>query len=590
MPRTTYLIIGALLLILASVALGVQRASGSWATVFGNRFVDSVHAADISPPPTTHAVFTKLLHNIGIDNPNGEITSDSIFHTSNRNLYSYVYQQIFDKPEKEAILELSQAYGLTPTDAEIVVSGVYTPLLRGRTAAYGQDRAVKDMGKIQQSYARILQYRQLGYQLNTTIASTEIFANGSLDDSSFDLIHDLNIIEQLLFVDQGKVQIGQKPFKDPTSKGSAFGTSSAAMTIGSGPVGGNKASGSGTGMGAGTFSAIGAVTIDDVMKGLTSSTGTISQCDKDSPINKALGQYDKTYSGGASSASGGGTTPVLSANATAPSVSDLQAPETKPITTTAAAPMTASKADLCADITNNPLPGDPPPKDTDISSSLIYSYPPEPDAQHIFCVSLDTRTRTYTSFYPQKSCIQCTVAAMNESMKKLLSKSLAPNKLTGNVYESSKCKAINLPSLIDMNLFLIPVPISTPQKLGPLVGHDIGKQWDTFVKNSTPFGQTPGASAQRVTDEAFQNVGQGATQQQLLAEINSGIQTEIAAAQRRLANRPTSTQTDAKSEGYQQVIAEMRLMTSFFASFQQTLNHFNSDSCKVLLDKPNING
>lgn len=592
MKRSTLLITGSLLLILASLALGVQRAAGSWTALgdrLSDRFVHSVRAADIDPPPTTHAVFTKLLQKVGIDNPNGEITSDSIFHTSNRNLYSYTYQQIFDKPEKDAILELSQAYGLTPTDAEIVVSGVYTPLLRGRGVAYGQDRAVKDMGKIQQSYAKILKYRQLGYQLGATIASTEIFANGSLDDSSFDLIHDLNIIEQILFVDQGKVQIGQKPFKDPMSKVSNFGTSSAPLTGTAPTVSGTIGSGSDKPLNAPANSGKPA-TIDDVMKGLTSSAGVVNQCDKDSPINKAIDTYDTNHGGSTVPGSGAALTGGLSASASAPAVSDIPAPETMPIITTSAQPITVPKTDLCADITNNPLPGDPPPKDAEVTSGLIYSYPPEPDAQHIFCVSLDTRTRSYSTFYPQKSCVQCTVAAMNESMKKLLSKSLAPNKLTGNVYESSKCKDISVSSLFSMNLFLIPVPISTPQKLGPLVGHDIGKEWDKFVKNSTPFGQTKGASSQRVTDEALQNVGQGATQQDLLAEISSGIQAEIAAAQRRLANRPTSTQTDAKSEGYQQVITEMRLMTAFFASFQQTLTHFNEDSCKVLLDKPNING
>ena len=612
MKRSTLLITGSLLLVLASLALGAQRASGSWVAFrerVSEQFVRPARAADIDPPPTTHAVFTKLLQKAGIDNPNGEITSDSIFHTSNHNLYSYVYQQIFDKPEKDAILELSQAYGLTPTDAEIVVSGAYTPLLRGRGPAYGQDRAVQDMQKIQQSYARILQYRQLGYKLNATIASTEIFANGSLDDSSFDLIHDLDVIEQLLFVDQTKVQIGQKMFKNPTSKNSDLGTSSAALTAGAGPTGSAVSSGgssgtSGSGSGSGSSGPAPGnsgkpASIDDVMKGLVaSSKSTINQCDKDSPINKAVDTYDKDHGTGSTTVStgNGGTSDGtssgdLSASLLPPVASKILAPELSPITTTAAAPITVPKTDLCADITNNPSPTDPPPKDAQISTSMIYMYPPEPNAQHVFCVSLDTRTRTYTSFTPSgQSCIQCTVAAMNETMKKLLSKSLAPNKLTGNAYESSKCKAVNLSSLFDMNLFLIPVPITTPQKLGPLVGHDIGKEWDRFVKNSLPFGKTLGASSQRIVDEAAQNVGAGATQQQLLAEITSGVQQEIAAAQRRLANRPTSTQTDIKAEGYQQVIAEMRLMTSYFASFQQTLTHFNEDSCKTLLDKPNING
>ena len=57
---------------------------------------------------------------------------------------------------------------------------------------------------------------------------------------------------------------------------------------------------------------------------------------------------------------------------------------------------------------------------------------------------------------------------MNESMKVLLGKSLAPNKLTGNVYESTKCKStLNVSDQLSMNIFLIPTPIITPQNSVP---------------------------------------------------------------------------------------------------------------------------
>ncbi len=599
--RSTLIAIGIGILIIISVMLGAERATGKWLP-----FVDEVHVANaadtLDVPPTTHAVFTKMLKEIGINNPNGEITSDSIFHTSNKNIYLYTYQQTLDKAEKAALLELGQSYGLTPAEAEQVISGIYTPLVKkANVTGYGQDRAVADMTKIQRSYARILQHKRLEYQLGATVASTEIFANGSVDDSSFDLIHDLDIIEQILFVEQSKNQLNQKPFKDPTSKTSSFGTSSVGTpspTPSKNPANTPKTdpkdtqdptkpkAPADTGKPA---------TIEDIIKGLNSKNGTINACEKNSPINKAIDSYDTTHPNPTSSSDAGsgpvppgGSSGFPTPDLTSTPVGDIVSPEFQPITVSPATPpVTIPQSDFCSDISNtqSSITSTTPTKDTTFKSEskLIYSYPEK--APHIFCISLDTRSREYKSYYPKDTCIQCMVAAMNDTMKKLLSKSLTPNKITGNAFESSKCKSINLSSLVDINIFTIPVPILTPNKLGPFVGHDIGKEWDRYVKNGLPFGQTKGASIQRTIDEAAQNAGPDATQSEVLNEITSIIASQMTTAAEKMSQSPTTTQADAKSEGFQQIVQEMRIMTSYFAGFQEVFKHFNNDTCKVFTDK-----
>ncbi len=595
--RSTLITIAVGILIIISVMLGVERATGKWLP-----FVDEVHVANaadtLDVPPTTHAVFTKMLQGIGINNPNGEITSDSIFHTSNKNIYLYTYQQTLDKAEKAALLELGQSYGLTPAEAEQVISGIYTPLIKkANSTGYGQDRAVADMTKIQRSYARILQHKRLEYQLGTTVAATEIFANGSVDDSSFDLIHDLDIIEQILFVEQSKNQLNQKPFKDPTSKTSSFGTS----TIGtSSPVPAKNLTNTpktdsqdtqdpakpktpaDTGK---------AATIEDILKGLNSKNGTINACEKNSPINKAIDSYDTTHptsNANSGAVPPGGSSGLPTPDFTSTPVENIPSPESQQITVSPAnPPVTVPQSDFCSDINNtqSSITSTNSTKDTTFTSEskLIYSYPEK--APHIFCVSLDTRSREYKSYYPKDTCIQCMVAAMNDTMKKLLSKSLTPNKITGNAFESSKCKSINLVSLVDINIFTIPVPILTPNKLGPFVGHDIGKEWDRYVKNGLPFAQTKGSSIQRTIDEASQNAGPNATQSEVLNEITSTITSQMNAASQKMSQSPLTTQANAKSEGFQQVVQEMRIMTAYFAAFQETFKHFNNDTCKVFADK-----
>lgn len=606
MPRSLLILTNSLLIVIAMM-LGVVREDGSQFTAQA--------AADQSAPPSTHKVFSRLLQSVGVDDPQGEITIDALFRTDNKNLYLYVYQQIFGRPEKDALMEVSTAYGLSPMDAQAVINGVISPLLRRQTAAYTQDRAVADMQKIRRSYERILKQQQLAYETGAMIAATEIFANGSLDDSSFDLIHDLDIIEQILFVDKAKVIMNSKLFKNPLEKKSAFGTSSSGgaggvgTSSGSGNSGGSSGDdtqndskgGSGdTAPGAktdneGNKGAVTPATVEDVIAGKKPGEVPVDICLKDSPLNKALADNKtKASSGGKTStdiqpssgnsgagSSGGSPLPLTNTPSAPVNIDAVTPPEYRRVTTTPATPVTLPKSDLCSNV----------------KGELQYSYPDTKkssggdavNTDTLFCVTLDTTKRTYTSFYPGQSCIQCTVAAMNESMKMLLSKSLAPNKLTGNVYESTKCKStLNLSDQLSMNIFLIPTPIITPQKLGPLVGHDIAKEWERYTKNALPFKKTPGQSTDRVTQESIQNLPKDVSQPQLITEISGIVANEISATRQRVALHPSSVQADTKSEGYQQVIKEMRIMTSFFASFQETLRHFNEDTCKKFEEEPNI--
>ncbi len=619
MPRSL-LIFGNFLLIALAVMLGVVREHGSLSSLARWWAAPTVSAADQSPPPSTHKVFSKLLQSVGVDDPQGEITIDSLFRTDNKNLYLYVYQQIFGRPEKDALLELSTAYGLSPLEAQSVINGVISPLLRRQTAAYTQDRAIADMQKIRRSYERILKQQQLAYETGAIVAATEIFANGSLDDSSFDLIHDLDIIEQILFVDRAKVIMNSKSFKNPLEKKSPFGTSSAGLsgtggnstassgggTSGatppaksSGNDGGNVGDNVGDNVGGKVTPPNSPTTIEDVIAGKKPGEVPVDICLKDSPINKALADNKaKTSEGGktgggtsgatpssgeqkaGTGASSGAPPPATSSPTTPVNIATVTPPEYRRIATTPATPVTLPKSDLCSNMKGTPE-YQYPEKSSDKSGGI--------NMEILFCVTLDTTKRTYTSFYPGQSCIQCTIAAMNESMKVLLGKSLAPNKLTGNVYESTKCKStLNVSDQLSMNIFLIPTPIITPQKLGPLVGHDIAKEWERYTKNALPFKKTPGASSERVTQESIQNLPKDVSQSQLITEISGVVAGEVSAARQRVAQHPSSVQTDSKSEGYQQVIKEMRIMTSFFASFQETFRRFNEVTCKKFDEEENI--
>lgn len=576
----------AFLLIGAAISLdrniGIERAIHITQSAFAATATDV-----LDPPPTTHAVFSKMLQGVGISNPSGEITSSDVFGDSPKNLYVYTYQQIFERPDQDALLDLAGAYGLTVVDAQAVLRGSVAPLMRGKIN-YTQDKAIADVNKIQKSYSEILRQRKMKYDLQLAVLPTEIFSNGNLDDSGFDLINDLNLIEEVLFVDKTKVYLNQQPFgpksasisKSVTKQangsvlipGSSSGVDLPSISQ-SAPSPNPPSANANT---AKTF------TLDDILKGSPASGNPLNYCASGSPLNKALDQYAKdqtnfTAPSDTSINNGdktGGTTAVATAIENI-DVSSIMPPELALVTAKSKGVFTPPTDSFC----------------NEIGGTLLYTYRTKiGGAEHeIFCLSLEKKIRTYTSFSPTKSCIQCAVAAMNESMKKLLSKNITPNKLTGNTYESTKCKsAIQLSDRLNMNIIMIPTPIITPNKYGPFVVGNMTKRINAYIRNYLPYGNPKDSPPERIKDEALANLGPSTDQVNVIDEIQAQLAINRKDIVNSQAMQPIEETSSSKNASYQQMIKEMRQMTSYFQSFQDIFTRLGTNA-KGICDKNDIN-
>ena len=612
--KRSLLIQSTLIFLLIGAGMSVERDVGLGRAA---RMAHSVFAAAdvpaLDPPPTTHAVFTTLLSHIqgksNASNPtsnfNGEITASDVFGDTPKNLYVYTYQQIFERPEQDAFNELARAYGLTPVDARAVLQGSVAPLMRGKRN-YSQDRAIADVNKIQTSYREILRHQRMKYDLQLVVLPTEIFSNGNLDDSGFDLINDLNLIEEVLFIDKTKVYLNQQPFGPKkfsleTKKSGASSVDNTSGVIGnsSGSAGGNETGSNNTNgkasnlVNSGTSSAENRAktyTLDDILKGSAASGGELNYCASGSPLNKALDQYNKTVgatsdgvgegSGGRTSsgssdysASGNGST--VAASIENIDVATITPPELAQVPVASQGAFTPATESFC----------------NEIGGTLLYTYRTKiGGTEHeIFCLSLDKKVRSYSSFSPTKSCIQCVVAAMNEDMKQLLSKNITPNKLTGNAYESTKCKsAIQLSDRLNMNIIMVPTPIITPNKYGPFVVGDIGTKINAYIRNYFPYGSPKDSPPERINHEAQANAGAKAEQVNVIDQIQSQIAINRKNFTDRQAAQPLEQTTTSKSSAYQQTIKEMRQMTAFFQSFQDIFVRLSTNA-KGVCDKEDIN-
>jgi len=574
----TLLLIGAAVRVDHDVGMGraVRMARSAFA---------AANSPTLDPPPTTHAVFSKLLQGVGINNPNGEITSGDVFGDTPKNLYVYTYQQIFERPDKDAMLELAGAYGLTLVDAQAVLQGSVAPLMKGKIN-YTQDKAVADVQKIQKSYSEILRQRQMKYDLQLAVLPTEIFSNGNLDDSGFDLINDLNLIEEVLFVDKTKVYLNQQPF-GPKSISLKDAIQSIA-NIGSTGTSSNPA-GSSDGATGNPSSAVSLAsnqaktfTLDDILKSSSASGNPLNYCASGSPLNKALDQYAQGEAGSTSTTSSGSTDQSTNSDSTAVATS-IENIDVSSVTPPELVQVPVKSQGIFV-----------PPTDSfcnEIGGTLLYTYRTKiGGTEHeIFCLSLEKKIRTYTSFSPTKTCIQCTIAAMNEDMKKLLSKNITPNKLTGNTYESTKCKsAIQLSDRLNINIIMVPTPVITPNKYGPFVTGDFSKRLNAYVRNYLPYGNPKDSTPERVKDEALANAGANADQ----VNVVDQIQAQLAVNRKDFINsqsiQPIQDTGASKNASYQQMIKEMRQMTAYFQSFKDIFVRLGTNAQNIC-DKNDVN-
>lgn len=614
MKRTAAVIIVIVVFMASAATLGVAARSGMlahalWlgrtARTLSTRVIP-VAQADILPP-SDHGLFINLLKDIGLSNPEAEISLRDIFGGSNHNLYLYFYQQLKLKPGSDALIKTSQRYGLTPSELELVLAGNVEPLTRRHDATYTLERGLREVTVIQQAYASTLRDIRQRTTITADVEPTEIFANGSLDDSGFDLIHDLDLIEQILFVDESKTMLNQHPFLSGNKGGSKSGGKSGSTSggVGSGAAGGGGAakpaintSNTSHTSGVSSTSNTSQPTIDQLISGVTppsNATASTSICLATNPLSTALKAYDSTLPSGAmtngavnsaanSAVNSPKTASAASTASSALSVDQIPLPDFDTIPVTPAAPVQYPTDGVC----------------DGLSGSTIYN-------KDYACITFALHNRTYAAYYPGQSCIQCMITGMNQSMDKMLRNPLSPNKLTGNLLEPAKCKstggasAFNLVDRLDLNIFFIPVPIITPSKYDALTKADLGKVWDRFERKYMNFSNAERPPDQtrrqpysrqlydRAVAESYQDLGPVIEQDRLLSEINS----RVAAEQNRALNESTVAEfedsADSSGSSYQLVIAELRTMTNYFAAFNNLFNQIVAGPCDALLQKPDIN-
>ncbi|MGL5831175.1 MAG: hypothetical protein ACRCZE_03435 [Candidatus Altimarinota bacterium] len=530
-----------------------------------------------------------------------------------QDLYLMIYQKTEGAALDEALKATAEQFGMTEPKARAILGGDITPILEKQPGMY-TDQAERMYRNIYDSYQRHKQRADLRAQVSAQVAPNEIFVNDDLDDSGFDLINDLNNIEQILFQENEEITIGggglggsgdgEDEQTGSASSGSNSGDNDTSETpidtSGGGPVtGGNAGSGNGNVDQPGNaFEADDSSALDDSFFGGINP----NQCFTDNNFAEQLNEFEENSANNAeqypnqnqqnqtNDGDGGQNTPTSGDGAVAPdSVDNWLNPQLPPNSPTSA----------------NPVPP-AAPADWDKPSLC----------DDIICITLEIISEPVTAtFKEDDNCISCHLQYINDKLQKTISHNLIPSKATGNLGESSLCKDASGTSLgsVSLNIAFTAVPIVTPPKDDLVNLGNITDEWDEFAarngawnygeknrraqdaeQNGTELDTSPIMSrAEREYLVAVAKVADNTPQSEVIERANKEILYQTATETYEVAVAGIAKQAFGRASVYDTLLEEMESMNTYFEGFRKLMQSLNEDvpgmnstkSCSLLMEK-----
>lgn len=505
-------------------------------------------------------------------------------------MYSLVYSKFVTFPGKSALKDVASRYGLTQDEARSVLQGTITPIFNNpdlKTRRITQEQAQKMMADMQEYFELANEAYALEQEVDATIKPSELFANGDLSDSGFDLVYDLTKIEEILFLEGSPVSVGapyeagrDSPY-DPT-EGRALDTDFVANNTGV-AVSPLEAANAASGLNANGNLQIGDKEVEvDILEE--------DVCVDDSnALNAARDAFDEANAGGDD---GGGAGPDGAAGGVGDGADEDGDGEPdnnniRPSGPVESAPAGDWMKEWCKGVNSQAEAGD------DVAAQIAV------------CLEIQMIKKTVTSFQPGDSCIACELEQINTLLDKTLSHSLIPGKATGNLLESAKCKSSA--SLLNFQFITIWNPIPPAPKDDLIENKNVFEEWNKFVTNYKPLDisgsllnmeldtwdtvdttKDPQSSAEFIQKFKQQSAPAGFTQQQLLnSMIDQKLEYQAEAVTNLKEMEVTSAGTN-KTVYFDAILQEVQQMAAFFTNFSNTYKLIIDDALPNLCSKPDI--
>lgn len=543
-----------------------------------------------------------------------------------KNLYNLVFNKLNRSATRDARKEVAQKYGLTIDEMQASLDGSLIPIFNNKdrsSAQLTQEDAAKILANLQKDFNYLSELFQIQQEVEVSITPSEMFSNGNVNDSGFDLVHDLTIIEEILAHQNTPVSVGgvyedayPQPY-NPTEEDQTFadfvagGYASAELPLTIEDVDKKDDAGGG--------GKVGVIKVGD--KKVEAEVLSQDVCPEDDLLGQALKDYekkkgkddkgsgggdgDKEAGGGGEAAGGGsGDSDVDGGGNDGEGAEDAGATEAG--ASIKAAPKDLWKHPWCIGFQEDEIAvsgihagGFKSVGGVD-SVPLYSSAEGNPDNQAIsakigVCFDLKLVKETVSTYQPGDSCIICEVEKINAYLEKTLSHSLIPNKATGNLMESAKCKESG--TLFNMQFITIWNPVPTPQNDDLIFGKNIFEQWNEFAENYQPiiFKNLSFKIEGKESDSADENLSwqtqsapTGTTQVQLFDQIKRIRNANAAKAELGVQKFTTGNDISNIMLYSKDIFAEIQQMNFLFKNFKDTYIKIDKDALQELTNKPNV--
>lgn len=480
-------------------------------------------------------------------------------------LYLGIYAKLNVAPRRNALKEVAFNYGMTTDEADEVVRGGIAPILNKSTKIKGQlgrEDALIMVKDLQDDFADLLEVFSLEQEVDTMVVPNELFANGDLSDSGFDLIHDLDVIEEILFLEDTPTTVGA-PFKgaltspyNPTVKDrfyrDEFITSDTPGAVETSPY---NISAAGQGL---KISDDKEVKIDLLESDV---------CVDESLLKKSLDNFEGGNVLGATVADGEESSRrgvARSADEDDGSVDGGSEGGTK------AAPAQDWRLAWCPGVTTDT-------EGVDLSVGL--------------CLETELILDRVSPFQPKDSCVRCEVAKINENLDKVLSHTLVPNKITGNLFESAKCKTSD--DLFNIQFVTIWNPVPTPPNDDLIYDKDIYEEWNDFVERYNLFLPYVTEDNEQYTEDfqvRFQSRAAPGdlSRDELFDDLRKVKAARTAEAELNLKAIDLGPSVQNVLQYGRNVLEETLQMNSFFKNFNDVFKKIDKEALQKIKAKPDV--
>lgn len=579
-------------------------------------------------PFSTARIFSKVIEKTGL-NPSTDWTrtfGKTDDKDVGKDLYLTIYERTQNAPQKNAFKNVASKYGMTQGDLVLISQNDFTPLIQ-KKSTLTQNELLRKVQEIKVQIDEERDFQQLEADIRASVEPSEIFANGDLDDSGFDLIHDLQMIEYLLFLKSSPNDIGGA--YDPANDNSSNSQSG----NGAAGIGGNPGVGvSGSiSIGAGNASFGKNISLNDLKNGSgqtqkkvlrsgntgnSTATGTAQNgLNGDSAavvgavtgVNPATcvagGSFDKAFSNfeeqkkinpalkDNSGNAQNNNIPLknIPGNNGAPAGQSSQENGNQP-GSQSTSENTGTSAQALSSTSEDFLPKK--------EETIISGNPAKPDewlldkpCDDVFCLDVKLSKKPATSaFQDEDNCIACHVEKLNDVLKDVVNHTLVPSKAPGNLGESAKCKKAMSTAFgsVSMNFYAVAMPVQTPKNDDLIYGTNVEDSWERFCEVTAffPFAeckkpansaaeseyQIPPSITNTIAQKEMANASDDTTLEEVNRNINVALQGYIANRDQDIAALQLENQSGEKATLYNSLKAELSQMNYYFFLMRDILH------------------